>query len=483
MSSLALSIAPYNKHRIRVHSLLIFFVSLLIFLVERKISVIFNVTFIYFIPLFFLKDRKLVEKYSLSFLIGLFFLIITSFLYYINLNNIAGANDEMRFFLLTLNRSNKLEFGSTIYNVKGSTKVGYIYITGFIAYINSKFMLGTTIFINKIVSLWAYSITIVIIYKILEMFNFPEKHIHKILYKVMFFGIFLEFAVTGVRDSWIILLNSLFIYFILKKISLPIKLFILLSISFFLTMFRIENALFCVSIIFMYYFYKIFIKIIQNIKQKIYRYLFTLVVFVTIFFLLYIIMNISFFSDYINMFNKLNSQYTDILTTNSSSLGAKLRKLPFPLNIIAQILFGLLGGFPPENMFESPIVNMSGALSGEGSYFDKSLMSISLARFLLFVGLLQWYSKLPYLFWGLFKKINLKQNIHLVFILIVSFIYVSFSSIITPDLGRLIPYLLYLYIYSCSVYYTCERSLRLKIHKLTILGFLFLYLIYNVLKY
>ena len=328
----------------------------------------------------------------------LFFGIYLSYnlLIHVGLINMYGVeyikSDGEWFYGTSNDVYNRLKSGYTFFEVAdiqeyGDT-AGAVYLYGLISFFANIYG-ENTVLVQKIGVLFIASLIPMVMYGISRLY-LSEKIAFNVAIIYGLFSFIPFLSSTLLRDLHIALMFILTMYIILQKWSV-LRFFILIFISFYSYYLREQTGIFMIGFTSIYFFTFIHTAL-TNKYTKMFIYL-AMVAIVTI-----LILNSGFLMD---MFNQISegSSSRSIASASSGSMGAKIAKLPFGLNVVALLGFGQIQPFPPSLIFEGShkgVLELSFLIAGIAWFFgwgfliygvlkEKILQTLDLKILLMFI--------------------------------------------------------------------------------------------------
>jgi len=334
--------------------------------------------------------------------------LLYNFLIHIGLINLYGVenikSDETWFFESSNDAYLKLQYNYDFFEISNISEYkdtsGAIYLYGLIASLANLFG-HNSVLVQKVGVSFFASLIPSIMYSLSRLY-LSEKIS---LYVATIYGLFSFvpfFATTLLRDTHIALMYILTIYIVLQKWSLP-RFLILLFASFYSYYLREQTGIFMMGFMLIYVF--VFIhKTLENKYLKIALYSFIALSAIVI------VLNTPFLMD---MFYKISdsSSRRSVEHASSGSIGVKIAKLPFGLNVVALFGFGQIQPFPPSLIFKSS---------------HRGILEI---EFLL-AGI-AWFIGWGFLLYGIFKEKILKDlDLKLLLVFLFSILYLVLISVV-----------------------------------------------------
>jgi hypothetical protein len=309
-----------------------------------------------------------------------------------------------------------------------------------------------SVLIQKMFSLFSASLIPVFIYKI-GNFYFPKKISFNIAIVYGLFSFVPYLSSLLMRDIHIALVFIITFYIILQELSFK-HLIILIFLSIASYFLREQTGLFMFSFTLIYVAILIN-KFVENIYIKIFIYLSLIAGFV----------EVVLHSPLMDIFNQIyhSSLMRQTESASGGSLGAKLRKLPLPLEILALFGYGQIQPFPPSWIFEEK----------NRGFFQLTYL----------IGGIAWFIGWGYLIYGIFvKNILVKIDFRLRFAFIFSILYLMLVSYIEFGVRRQMPVYPILFILMVYSYIEIDEDERTNIFVYMSFFYLSLVLIINYMK-
>jgi len=217
-----------------------------------------------------------------------------------------------------------------------------------------------------------------------------------------FFSFIPYFASTLLRDTHIALMFILSMYLILKKVSL-LNILLLSIFIFFSYTLREQTGVFMLGFVSIYFF----VMIENTINSRAIKFS---VYIMLLLILIAIVFSLDFLFDMLNQTSSSSAQRSQA-GASAGSMGAKIAKLPFGLNILALFGFGQIQPFPPSFIFKGG---------------HKGLLELTY----LMAGIL-WIYGWVFLLYGIFKvKILKTLDLKLLLLFVFSMLYITLISVI-----------------------------------------------------
>jgi hypothetical protein len=394
--------------------------------------------------------------FLLFFGIYLFYNLVVSFglIHIYGVENIKS--DEEWFFEASNDIYSKIKNGYNFLEVAGVQEYkdtsGAVYLYGFISYL-AKIYGNNSFLIQKVGTSFIASLIPMVMYGISRLY-FSEKISIKvaIIYGLLSFILF--FSSTLLRDTHIALMFILTMYIILQRLSF-INFLILLFVSFYSYYLREQTGIFMIGFTLIYLF--VFIhNSIQNIYIEAFIYLSILSI---------VIILILYSDKLIYMFEQISSASSQrsLAQASSSSIGAKIAKLPFGLNILTLFGFGQIQPFPPSLIFTK---NHKGI-------FELPYLIAGIS----------WFIGWGFLLYGIFKDNILKQlDSKLFFMFLFSILYITLISIIEFSQRRQMAVYPILFLVMVLSYKKMSVTARTKIWVGMIFSYLIMVLVFYFMK-
>jgi len=454
-----------NSNYILVTILFLIVVSIIGSFLDRNVA-IFALSFIFIsIGTIFLSIINRVENIKNSVYIFLIFFAI--YLFYTTLINFGLVevymtpysfveSDEGLFYDGASDIANKMRLGykfDDIAKLKGYLDLpGSIYFNAYIAILANIF--GThTIFTQKVAVTLISALIPAMMYSISRLY-LSEKIsiIVAIIYGIFSFVPYLSSLLL--RDVHIALMYIITFYIILDKLSI-INLIILFFISIASYYYREQTGIFMVGFTAIYFFNFINFTIKNNyIKLMIYL---SLLGGLTL-----LVLNNQYIMEIFNQTINSSAEHT-VEQSSSGSMGAKIAKLPFGLNVIALFGFSQIQPFPPSLIF----------ISKKGMF-----------HFMYLLAGIAWYFGWGFLLYGFFKnRVFFKRlDLKLSLIFLFAIIYLALIAVVEFNQRRQMAVYPIVYLFMVFSYLDMTITQRTIVWVRMLLLFLTLVLVFNYLK-
>ncbi len=395
---------------------------------------------------------------NLIYIFLLFFLIylIHSVIIYYGIIEVYGSpfikSDELFFSEVSDTVALKFKLGYTFFEldkiyIEGTAGVYFFGLVSTLANLfeeNSVLILKiSVVFISALIPMYLYGIS---------RLYFSENLSIWVATIYGFFSFVPYLSSTLLRDTHIALMFIITMYIILQKLS--IVNFIILIFAFFTSYYlRPQTGLFMMGFSVIYFF--LFVRsMVSN------RYIELLIYLILIGIIVIGVLNSNLMEVYDMTANSSGNKPSE---TQASGMGAKIAKLPIPINIIAQFSYGQMQPFPPSWIF-----------TGD----NKGLFQISY----LIAGI-AWFLGWGFLLYGLFKKkILSKIDFKLNLMFFISMLYLILIATIITSTRRQMPVYPILYLFMVFSYLEMSITERTKIWVGMSLFYITLVLVINFLK-
>ena len=454
-----------NSNYILVTILFLIVVSIIGSFLDRNVA-IFALSFIFIsIGTIFLSIINRVENIKNSVYIFLIFFAI--YLFYTTLINFGLVevymtpypfveSDEGLFYDGASDIANKMRLGykfDDIAKLKGYLDLpGSIYFNAYIAILANIFG-AHTIFTQKVAVTLISALIPAMMYSISRLY-LSEKIsiIVAIIYGIFSFVPYLSSLLL--RDVHIALMYIITFYIILDKLSI-INLIILFFISIASCYYREQTGIFMVGFTAIYFFNFINFTIKNNyIKLMIYL---SLLGGLTL-----LVLNNQYIMEIFNQTVNSSAEHT-VEQSSSGSMGAKIAKLPFGLNVIALFGFSQIQPFPPSLIF----------ISKKGMF-----------HFMYLLAGIAWYFGWGFLLYGFFKnRVFFKRlDLKLSLIFLFAIIYLALIAVVEFNQRRQMAVYPIVYLFMVFSYLDMIITQRTIVWVRMLLLFLTLVLVFNYLK-
>jgi len=454
-----------NSNYILVTILFLIVVSIIGSFLDRNVA-IFALSFIFIsIGTIFLSIINRVENIKNSVYIFLIFFAI--YLFYTTLINFGLVEvymtpypfvdlDEGLFYDGASDIANKMRLGykfDDIAKLKGYLDLpGSIYFNAYIAILANIFG-AHTIFTQKVAVTLISALIPAMMYSISRLY-LSEKIsiIVAIIYGIFSFVPYLSSLLL--RDVHIALMYIITFYIILDKLSI-INLIILFFISIASYYYREQTGIFMVGFTAIYFFNFINFTIKNNyIKLMIYL---SLLGGLTL-----LVLNNQYIMEIFNQTVNSSAEHT-VEQSSSGSMGTKIAKLPFGLNVIALFGFSQIQPFPPSLIF----------ISKKGMF-----------HFMYLLAGIAWYFGWGFLLYGFFKnRVFFKRlDLKLSLIFLFAIIYLALIAVVEFNQRRQMAVYPIVYLFMVFSYLDMIITQRTIVWVRMLLLFLTLVLVFNYLK-
>lgn len=386
------------------------------------------------------------------------YLLYTTLVHYglISFYNVPNIVPDEHYFYRTSNEAYlKIQEGYSFLEMSEiqayKDTIGVIYFNGLVAYL-ANLCGDNTILIQKMSVVFISSLIPMVMYGISRVY-FSEKESINISLIYGFFSFLPYLSGILLRDVHIALMFILTIYIILEKFSILniCLLFLVVIESFFL---RPQTGVFMMGFISIYLF--VFIrKVVLN------KYVEFFIYFTFILLALIIILNSPLF----DMFNQISNSSAERVSSSvsSNSLGAKMSKLPFGLNVIAQFGFSQIQPFPPAWIFKGQ----------NRGYFELWYL----------ISAISWFFGWGFLIYGIFtKKILKNKDLKIKLMFYLAIIYLVLIAIIEFNQRRQMAVYPIVYLLMVFSYMEMTISERTKIWISMGLFYISLVILINLIK-
>jgi hypothetical protein len=339
----------------------------------------------------------------------LFFLVYLSYSFGVHyiLDGVYNVHhlkpDEVAFLDFSNDVANRIRDGHGYSRIAGIQEYvdmpGTAYYNGWIATLSNIFG-ENTVLTQKIATLASAALSPMVMYGISRLYLSEYRSMHvALIFGFLSFTLFLSSIIL--RDIHIALMFIIAIYIILQKISI-LNMFTLVIVSVISYTFREQTGIFMIGLTAIYFFS--FINI--HVKNKFFIFfIYTILVLG--------IVGVIFNSGLMDMFHQITNSSAErsASAVSSGSLGAKIAKLPFGLNLVALLGFSQLQPFPPSWIFSE----------GHKGFLELSYLVSGMA----------WFLGWGFLLYGIFKKdiftnIDIKMKLMffsaILFLVLVAFI-------------------------------------------------------------
>jgi hypothetical protein len=348
--------------------------------------------------------------------------------------NIKG--DELFFYTASNDVYIKLKNGYSFFDIAniiqyGDTS-GAVYFYGIIATIANIYG-ENSVLVQKVGVVFISSLIPMVMYGISRLY-FSEKISITVAILYGLFSFVPYLSSTLLRDIHIALMFILTIYIILQKLSI-LNLIILFCISFSSYYLREQTGLFMMGFTMIYFF--VFVNFfVKN------RYIVYLIYTVFLSIAIIVILNSSIM-DMIELISN-SSAKRSVEQATSGSMGAKIAKLPYGLNIIALLGFSQIQPFPPSWIFDKS---------------NKGILELS-----YLIAAIIWFFGWGFLLYGLFfKNILNRVDLKLKLMSLFSIVYLVLIAVIDFSQRRQMPVYPMLYLIMVFSYLEMTITERTKI--------------------
>ena len=357
----------------------------------------------------------------------------------------AGSNDVYR----------KLEIGydfSDIANIREYKESPIVrYFNGYIATIANYYGENSILFQKVGVVLFA-SLIPMVMYGISRLY-FSEKISIRIAIIYGLFSFVPYLSSTLLRDIHVALMYIITFYIVLQRLSI-INLFTLIFVSIISYYLRVETGMFMIGFIVIY----IFVFIENSIKN---RYIRLFIYLSSIAIATIIIFNSPLMDSFEQILTSSNARSAE--SASSGSMGAKIAKLPYGINIITLLGFSQIQPFPPIWIFQEP---------------NRGVFEL-----VYLIAGISWFMGWGFLIYGVFaKKIFNKLELKLQLMSILSILYLVLIAVIEFNQRRQMAVYPMLYMVMIFSYLDMSVTERTKIWVGMILFYITLVLVINFLK-
>jgi len=431
-----------------------------------KNEAIFGLSFTFvFIGIIFLSIINRVENINGS--IYIFLIFFTIYLFYTTLIHFGlievyntpypfVESDEGLFYSGASDVANKIRLGykfNDIAKLKGYLDLpGSIYFNAYIAMLANMFG-EHTIFTQKVAVTLISALIPAMMYAVSRLY-LSEKTSIIVAIIYGFFSFVPYLSSLLLRDVHIALMYIITFYIILDKLSIT-NLIILFVISIASYYYREQTGIFMVGFTVIYFFNFINFTI-KNNYIKIIIYLSLLVGFTIM------VLNNQYVMDMFNQTVHSSAEHT-AEQTSSGSMGAKIAKLPFGLNVITLFGFSQIQPFPPSLIFTSK----------KGMF-----------HFMYLVAGIAWYFGWGFLLYGFLKnRVFLKRlDLKLSLMFLFAIIYLGLIAVVEFNQRRQMAVYPIIYLLMVFSYLDMTITDRTTVWVRMSLLFLTLVLIFNYLK-
>lgn len=318
--------------------------------------------------------------------------------------------------------------------------------------------IGANLYVSMQISvLLLYSLSGVVIFKLLNVNGFDVKKSYKYTIIISVFSVIFFYSSQYLRDIHIMLLSLMGIYFTFKKEFSTINLLKIIAVILITCTFRIETGLFLFVLIPVY-----LLLTLQRSRQKTLVFIFSLIIFS---------IGISLFSSNFPAmkatYKANNEAYIKDISASEGVIGT-LQKIPIAGDV-ASIIYNALLPIPFWSQFTPPPKQPYGYEAYNFMRFPESIASI----FNLFI-------LLSIAFWfitkGLKQKIKKQLSKPLVYQLIIGFTYLYLQSAVTST-RRLMAYYVVFYIFAFIIFENMSIGLKRDLYLISFVSFILLQII------
>ena len=383
-----------------------------------------------------------------------------NFSIYFGLEYVYGVKnikaDEIWFFNASNDISTKIKNGynfgdiANIQQYKDTT--GGVYLYGLISYLSNIYG-SNSILIQKVGTSFVASLIPMIMYGISRLY-LSEKISIRVAIIYGLFSFIMFFSSTLLRDTHVALMFIVTMYIILQRFSF-LNLFILIFISLASYYLRKQTGIFMMGFLTIYIFAFIHYSI-KNIYIEIFLYLSIIAI---------LVISVLYSNTLMSMFERISSASSErsMIKASSGSLGAKIAKLPFGLNIVALFGFGQIQPFPPSLIFTDR---------------HKGIFELTY----LMAGI-SWFIGWGFLLYGIFKENILKKlDVKLFFMFMFSILYITLISMIEFSERRQMAVYPILFLVMVISYLNMSITARTKVWVTMVISYLTLVLIFYSMK-
>ncbi len=435
------------------------FVLIIEMIIEDNIAIIATGLLYILIGLLFVILIANEEKKKSIYLFILFFCIYFLYMSFVHYgvgymyDKYNIALDEITFYTKSNMAINYLKSGYSFFDIANIYEYhkmpAYIYISSYLAIFTNEIG-ANSILVQKLLIVFFLSLVPVVLYQILRIYMDDKFAV----LGAIFYGLFthtMPLSAMILRDAPVALTYLLVFFILLQKLSIK-NIVLLISTLFFSIYLRFETGMFLLGFTSIYVLYFIHI----TVKNK-----FIIFGIYTIIFSIFIIVFLQ---------TSLSGHLLKILSSNeaarvadasSSSLGMKLRSLPYGLGILGITIFGQLQPFPPWLNFESDsIFSITESIAG-----------------------ISWFFVDIFVFYGIYKMNVLQYfDIKIKYMFYFSLFFIIIVSSIEPVGRRLMAVYPIFFLIALYTFINIDSTKRKKIIKMVSLTYIWLLFIFLVIK-
>ena len=322
----------------------------LIFLLNNKLS----------------KNEFIIKYFNLYVILSI--ILNISFIFE-NGTNFIDGNDDQAYYNRTMHYLNNVEQNFEYYNFKG-----FIWLlASFYKILNYVGLHDNSFFIINILSAFAGTFVLYFTDKVLNQFQ--KKNTNKTIKRLALFPLFFIFAITGLRDIWLILITISYFYYSIifyesnsKILNVLFIKVILLVCAYF---FRPVNLFFLLSLDIGFYLF--------DRKNKRVKQFFLIPILLILFFSIFFVksfpisdLGYDYVLNYIKMYNQFSTE-----TAGGGSIGIALRQSTFLPFKFLWIIYTFFSPFPPPAIYNFSFYNIIISL---GSLIWLVLMPVAMIK-------------------------------------------------------------------------------------------------------
>ena len=344
-------------------------------------------------------------------------------------------SDETHFYLLSNKIASLLETGQGFLDLTKDVVyrdiVGAVYLSGNFALL-AELIGENSVLVQKLLPVFAGALIPPLIYGISRNY-YSSAYSEKIALIYGFLSFTLYLSSILLRDIYIAAVFVMTFHILLQKVSIK-NLFLLLCLTFISYSLRQQTGTFMFGFISIY----LFLIIHNSPLHKYFKYFIYIGIFVTLIIFVKLFLSSSMGQILDSSVARQTSQ------ASGSSIGAKLRKLPLPLEVITLFSYGQIQPFPLKLIF-----------TGE----KKGILQLS-----YLVGGIVWFFAWGFILYGVFRKrILLTIDFKLNFLFFFSLIYLFLISYIEYSVRRQMAVYPILYLVAVFSYLEMTVSERTKV--------------------
>ncbi|CAA6820480.1 MAG: Unknown protein [uncultured Sulfurovum sp.] len=364
--------------------------------------------------------------------------------------------DETTFYQVSKDAMQKLNDNFTYLDITRIQEYvdtpGAVYFLGRIAQYST--MVGENTVLSQKVVISAISALIpMILYAISRLYLSERISVYMaLIYGFFSFVPYLSSMIL--RDIHVALMFIITIYILLQKFSF-LNFLLLIIVSFFSYSLREQTGIFMMGFISVY----LFVFIENLVQSKIRRFLVYMTIAAS---LLFIVLSSTFLMDMFNLISNSSAERSEA-SSSSGSLGAKISKLPFGLNVLALFGFSQIQPFPPLWIF-------SGANKG---FFELTYL----------IAAVSWFFGWGFLVYAFVRKnIFDKVDLKLKLIFLFSIAYLILIAVVDFSQRRQMPVYPIIYLFMVFSYLKMDKSERIKVWITMLMCYMTLVFTINYLK-